>query len=340
MKTHAIIPIFIPHEGCPHQCVFCNQKKITARTKAVEVSEVTKIIETHLSTLSKSNVKTIEIGFYGGSFTAIPLDKQAQYLQIAQTYKQQGLIHQIHLSTRPDCIDDAILSQLKKCSVDTIELGVQSFDEEVLLASNRGHSKKSVYDSVRRIKEYHFKLGIQLMIGLPKDTKEKSIASAKETAMLKPDVARLYPTVILPNTPLYDSYMKGAFHPFTHDDMIETTKNMYRILQGADIQVIRVGLKSSDLINSAQENMPGTLHPAFRHLVESEIAKEDILSQLALLPEKKDCISLYSNEKSFSNLIGHKKSNLLYLREQYPESLISFHKNPSLADYQYLVKLG
>ena len=282
MKTHAIIPIFIPHLGCPNDCVFCNQKKITARTAPLSGEQMTVMIDRYLETIGGRGIETVEIAFYGGSFTGIPMEQQQEYLSVAKEYKDRGLVRKIHLSTRPDYINDEILTNLKHYGADIIELGVQSFDEEVLRRSNRGHSRETVFDASRLIKDYGFDLGLQLMIGLPGDTREKSVRSAEEAAKIAPSIARLYPTVIIKDTELYEMYQRGEYRPLSMEEAIRTTKEMYLILTGAEVNVIRVGLKSTDLINESGE-IAGGYHPAFRQLVESEIAKDQMESQLSQL---------------------------------------------------------
>ncbi len=279
MKTHAIIPIFIPHLGCPNDCVFCNQKKITAKTSPVTIEDMKATAERYLSTLPSRGVETVEMAFYGGSFTGIPMELQREYLSVAKEYKDRGLIRKIHLSTRPDYINEEILDNLKNFGTDIIELGVQSLDEEVLSLSNRGHDRDCVFEASELIKAYGFTLGLQLMIGLPGDTHEKSVNSAIEAVKIGPSIARLYPTVIIQDTALYDLYKSGQYIPLTTEAAIRTAKEMYCILTKADINVIRIGLKSTDLIH---ENgaIAGGYHPAFRQLVESEIAKEQMEAQL------------------------------------------------------------
>ncbi|MEG0157656.1 MAG: radical SAM protein, partial [Anaerovoracaceae bacterium] len=186
MKKHAIIPIFIPHEGCPNDCVFCNQKIITARSKPVAKEDVHNIIETYLPTLEGRGIRTIEVAFFGGSFTGIPMAQQEEYLRVAYAYKQQGKIDKIHLSTRPDYINEEILDLLCAYGVDVIELGVQSFDPQVLSLSKRGHDEETISRAAKLIVQRGIQLGIQLMIGLPGDTKEKAMRSAREAAKLKP----------------------------------------------------------------------------------------------------------------------------------------------------------
>ncbi|WP_312653256.1 elongator complex protein 3 [Aminipila sp.] len=348
MKKHAIIPIFIPHEGCPNDCVFCNQKKITARQKPVHAEDVKNIIEQYLPTLTGRGLDTIEAAFFGGSFTGIPIEQQRAYLAVAKEYKDKGLIDKIHLSTRPDYINEEILDNLKQYGTDIIELGVQSFDDVVLNASNRGHNSEIVYRSCDLIKSYGFDLGIQLMIGLPGDTHEKSLYSAKEAVKIKPSVARLYPTIIIDDTELLNMYKRGDYRPLSQEEAIFTTKEMYKILNNAGINIIRVGLKSTDIINENGAITGGTYHPAFRQLVEAEIAKEILENKLKILLDsdpqsmhisgiQRPQFTFQSNEKCFSNMIGNKRSNKEYFAKKYPDIEIQYTENTFLADNQYTV---
>lgn len=342
MKTHAIIPIFIPHLGCPNDCVFCNQKAITARTKPFLREDMEGMIERYLNTISGRGIENIEIAFYGGSFTGIPMEQQREYLSAAKRYKEQGLVQKIHLSTRPDYIDDAILTNLKEHLVDIIELGVQSFDEEVLRLSNRGHSREVVFSSSRLIQDYGFELGLQLMIGLPGDTKEKSVASAREAVKIGPSIARLYPTVIIQDTELYRMYAAGEYKPFSMEDAIQITKEMYLILTEAGVNVIRIGLKSTDYISEGGD-IAGGYHPAFRQLVESEIAKERLEKQLESLDAPPNAqpmsIQCYSNGTSFSNMIGNCKSNKVYFEKKYPHVRFTFHVDSKLSNAVYILRI-
>lgn len=347
MKTHAIIPIFIPHKGCPHNCIFCNQKKITARIKAVSGDDVVNTIETWLTTLG--DVKTVEVAFYGGGFTAIPMEDQCAYLEIAKRYKDAGKIDKIHMSTRPDAINKEILNNLKTYDVDTIELGVQSFDERVLKLSERGHNTNVVYESAKLIQEYGFELGIQLMIGLPGDSMETCIYSAEETVKIKPEIARLYPTIVIEETELYEQYKRGEYTPLSQSEAVERTKEMYKIIDRAGINIIRVGLKSSDIINENGDIEGGTFHPAFRQLVEGEIAKESLEQQIKPLPKsdqincksdfiQRQKVDFYSNSRCFSNMIGNSSKNKKYFLEKYPQYDIQYRLNNDLNDGEYVVK--
>ena len=336
MKKHAIIPIFIPHKGCPHACVFCNQNAITARTADVTTEDVRRIADELLGTLSGRGLDTIELSFFGGSFTGIPIDQQSAYLAVAKEYKDAGKIDKIHLSTRPDYINAEILDNLKNYTVDVIELGVQSFDPEVLRLSERGHSVEDVYKACDLIKSYGcFTLGIQLMIGLPGDSYEKCMDSVRQTIEIYPEIARLYPTVIITGTKLCEMYENGEYVPFTQEEMLNTVTDMYKALTGAGINVIRVGLKASALINDTEESRVAgdSYHPAFRQLVEGRIAREELDNKLAeYLKEHPDADHLLvsAGPESFSSVIGHKAENKLYFAKKYPQLVISYKEDPAI----------
>ncbi len=364
MKKHAIIPIFIPHLGCPCQCVFCNQQKITARTKAVSTDEVRETVERYLSTLGDLDPSEIEIAFYGGSFTAIPIDAQTAYLEVANEYIDQGRVSSLHISTRPDCIDEEILENLKRYNVSTIELGVQSFSDEVLRLSKRGHDSDTARKAARLVKERGFKLGIQLMIGLPGDSLESCIYSARETVALSPELARLYPTLVIDGTELYDMYEDGSYEALSKEEALLRTKEMYKILHKAGINIMRVGLKSTDIIGGSDLSAinGGTYHPAFRQLVEGEIAYEMLKEQLDTLMEKLDGtglatrqhppnvnpsnapkpklkVDLFSNPQSFSNMIGNCGINKDRLGAEYPHFDIKYRTDNNLARDIYIAEL-
>ena len=332
MKKHAIIPIFISHRGCPNDCVFCNQKKITAREGDVTPEDVRSTIDQWLTTLH--GVEKVEVSFYGGSFTGIPMDQQTAFLEIAKDYKDRGLIDMIHLSTRPDYIDCEILDNLKAHSVDVIELGVQSFSDEVLRLSGRGHDAACVYHACDLIKSYGFTLGIQLMIGLPGDSRDTCIQSALETVKIHPAIARIYPTVTIRDTELYRMMERGQYQPLDLSEAVERAKEMYLILEGNGINVIRVGLKASEIM----EDQIG-FHPAFRQLMESEIARDSIEAQLAAMSYKGEPLSLLVrvNSRSFSNIYGHKAMNSEYFQKKYPRLRLKGALDDDLSDEVYVL---
>ncbi|MFD3156532.1 elongator complex protein 3 [Haloimpatiens sp. FM7330] len=307
-KSHYIIPIFVPHEGCPHNCVFCNQESITGITEKVDADYTEKIIEQYLQTIDNNNA-VVEVSFFGGTFTAIDIDKQKELLQVAKKYKDNGKIDYIRISTRPDYINEEILDNLKMYSLDIIELGVQSLDEDVLLKSGRGHTGEDVYNASKLIKKYGFTLGHQIMLGLPGDNFKKDIQTARKVIKMKPSICRIYPALVIKNTPMERMYLNGIYKPYTLDEAVEICKDIYGMFLSSNINVIRVGLQPTEEINVGKELLEGPFHPAFRELVDGSIYNDMILDNLKYINEEniilrvnpRDISKLYANKKQFFN---------------------------------------
>ena len=313
-----IIPIFVPHRGCPHDCIFCNQKKITGVSTDITSDDVRRIIEEYLTTIDKD--ASIEIAFFGGSFTAIDMDIQRNLLSVAKEYVDKNIVSDIRMSTRPDCINDEILTMLKEYKVSIIELGVQSLDDRVLIDSVRGHSDKDVFESANLIKKYGIKLGLQMMIGLPSDTEEKCIYTAKEFIKLNPDCVRVYPTLVVKETGLEKLLVENKYTPFTLDESIEIVKKVLVLFYTNNINVIRVGLQATEDIAIGKEVLAGPYHPAYRELVESKMYG-DYIEYLINKYEAKENIKVLVNKKNVSRILGNKKSNVKELKEKYGISL-------------------
>ncbi|MBC8631117.1 radical SAM protein [[Eubacterium] tenue] len=313
-----IIPIFVPHRGCPHDCIFCNQKKITGVSTDITSDDVRRIIEEYLTTIDKD--ASIEIAFFGGSFTAIDMDIQRNLLSVAKEYVDKNIVSDIRMSTRPDCINDEILTMLKEYKVSIIELGVQSLDDRVLIDSVRGHSDKDVFESANLIKKYGIKLGLQMMIGLPSDAEEKCIYTAKEFIKLNPDCVRVYPTLVVKETGLEKLLVENKYTPFTLDESIEIVKKVLVLFYTNNINVIRVGLQATEDIAIGKEVLAGPYHPAYRELVESKMYG-DYIEYLINKYEAKENINVLVNKKNVSRILGNKKSNVKELKEKYGISL-------------------
>lgn len=317
MSRHYIIPIFVPHYGCPHDCVFCNQKRITGLSTNVKPIDVEKIIEDHLATFKPG--ATTEVAFYGGSFTAIDMEVQKELLSIPYRYKIEGKINGIRLSTRPDAIDENILENLKHHLVDTIELGVQSLDDSVLYESGRGHTASDVYRAVDLIKEYGFNLGLQMMVGLPGDNYEKAIFTCKEFIKLSPYCVRIYPTLVIKETYLEKQFLHGRYSPISFNDAVDICSILLMLFQINNIDVIRVGLQPTENIQLGKDVIAGPFHPAFRQIVESNIFK--ILFKYYI--ESKDInmnnkeLIIEVNSKNVSVVAGQKSENVKYFTNEY-----------------------
>ncbi|EJO5348207.1 radical SAM protein [Clostridium botulinum] len=308
-KSHYIIPIFVAQEGCPHNCVFCNQHKITGeKGEIIDEDYVRETIETYIKTINREN-SILEVSFFGGTFTGIPIERQRSLLKVAKEYKDQGKIDYIHMSTRPDYIDREILDNLKEYSADVIELGVQSLDEKVLLKSGRGHSIQQVYRASMLIKEYGFTLGHQIMLGLPGDTFKKDIETVVKSLEMKPDIARIYPSLVIKDTPMEEMLKKGTYKPYTLQQAIDISKILYSMYNKEGVKVIRIGLQPTEEINENKDVISGPFHPAFRELVEGKIINEAIFSNiennskqnLEIYINNKDISKLYCNRKQFFN---------------------------------------
>ena len=228
MKRQYIIPIFVPHLGCPNDCIFCNQKSISGQKKNVTKEEAKEIIDNYLKNI-KDEEAQVEIAFFGGSFTAIEKEKQEELLQVAYEYIKEGKVDSIRISTRPDAIDKETLKRLKKYKVKTIELGVQSANDYILKRSNRGHTFEDVKKASKMIRWYGFKLGHQMMVGLPESTRIDEVNTAKALVKLKPKMVRIYPVLVVKNTKLEEEYKKGIYEPLSVVQAVEVCKEIVRI---------------------------------------------------------------------------------------------------------------
>ena len=325
MKKQYIIPIFVPHLGCPNDCIFCNQKSISGQKKNMTKEEAKKIIDDYLKNIKNEDAQ-IEIAFFGGSFTAIEVEKQEELLELAYEYVKNGQVESIRISTRPDSIDKETLKRLKKYKVKTIELGVQSANNYILKRSNRGHTFEDVKKASKLIRRYKFDLGHQMMVGLPESTKIDEINTAKALIKLKPKMVRIYPVLVIKNTKLEKEYKEGKYEPLPLVQAVETCKELVEMFVKKKIDVIRVGLQNTDEITNPEEKtsevVAGPYHPAFRQLVESSLWYDAIVAKIKKLNVKVKEVEVTVNPVDSNNVIGHKKENVLKLKDTYDVDLI------------------
>ncbi len=324
MKKQYIIPIFVPHLGCPNDCIFCNQKAISGQKKNITKEEAKKIIEDYLKNIKED--AQIEIAFYGGSFTAIDEKLQDELLEVAYYFVKNGQVESIRISTRPDCIDKKTLKRLKKYKVKTIELGVQSANNYILERANRGHTFEDVKKASKMIRWNGFKLGHQMMVGLPDSTRIDEINTAKALIKLKPKMVRIYPVLVVKNTKLEKEYLEGTYEPLPLVQAVETCKELVRMFADKKIEIIRIGLQNTEEIsdpeNKESEVVAGPYHPAFRQLVESGMWYDAIVGKIKKLNVKVKEVQVTVNPIDANNVIGHKKENVIKLKETYDVDLI------------------
>ncbi len=320
MKKEYIIPIFVPHLGCPNSCTFCNQKTISGQSKQVTAKDVRDTIEYYLSNF-KDNNKYVEVAFFGGSFTGIEEEVQEELLQAAFEYIKQKKVNSIRISTRPDYINKKILKRLKRYKVKTIELGVQSTNNYILSRCQRGHTFEDVKKASKLIRRKRFILGHQMMVGLPESTKLDEINTTKALIKLKPKIVRIYPVLVIKGTKLEDEYKNNEYIPLTVNQAVERCKEIVAMFNKKNIKVIRLGLQNTNTIDEPGHNesevVAGPYHPAFRQLVESSMWYDSILDHIKQFNTKVKVVEIRANPININNIIGHKKENIKKLNEIY-----------------------
>lgn len=308
-----ILPVFIPHLGCPHQCVFCNQRTISGETESGLGGGQRQLAE--LSTWVRPSLEN-QLAFYGGSFTALDLKLQQALLELAETYRAQGLFGSLRLSTRPDAIDNQELALLKAHGVTVVELGAQSLDDRVLALTERGHSARDVWEASRLIQAAGFTLGLQLMTGLPGQDRESLLQTRDQVLAIHPELVRIYPVLVIQGTPLAAAYRQGSYQPQSLEDAVEESTLLYDAFTGAGIQVIRLGLQPDRELCAPGHILAGPFHPAFGELVKSYSIRLKILRQIASLPPGNYNMVITCPKGLESMVRGQHRSNLRYFQEE------------------------
>lgn len=306
------IPIFIPHRGCPNDCAFCNQKKITGVDTEVSAESVKDLIAKSLETADENSV--IEVAFFGGSFTGLDIETQRGFLKTAGEFFPR--VKGIRLSTRADYINEEIINLLKEYGVTAVELGVQSTDVDVLCMNLRGHGFDEVKRAAKLINEAGFELGLQMMLGMYGSDFKKDIKTAEDIISLNPKTTRIYPTVVLKGTHLEKLYNEGAYTPYTIEEAVECAKEVYLKFKESKVTVLRMGLHSSEDLDSGSV-VAGPYHPAFGEMVFSLIYRDEIEKEIIKM-DYSDCkLTLIADKREVSKIVGQKRSNINYFRAKY-----------------------
>ncbi len=303
-----IIPIFVPHLGCPNQCVFCNQRRISGSLFPASASSVRRALEGLAGT-------GYEAAFYGGSFTAVPAAQQEELLSALTPYRESGLIRAVRVSTRPDAVDDAAVARLRRWGVETVELGAQSMTERVLALSGRGHTAEDTERACRLLQQNGFRVVLQMMTGLPGETEESSLETARRLAALSPDGVRIYPTVVIRDTPLEELWRRGEYREQTVEEAAALCARLLPVFEEAGIPVLRLGLNPTDDL-SGGDALAGAYHPAFGELVRARVLRaraEELLNGI----EPGSAVTLGVAASCVSQMTGQRRENLVWLRSRF-----------------------
>lgn len=308
-----IYPVFIPHAGCPHRCLFCAQDRSTGQSAVPDAKEVETWLEAVLPLQGDG-----EIAFYGGTFSLLPLEVQNQYLTIAGRFVAAGQVAGIRISTRPDALDDISISRLASSGVTTVEIGCQSFSDPVLTASGRGHAAADNISAVQRCQSAGLQVGVQLMPGLPGGDAGEALQSLRQTLKLKPSFVRIYPTVVIDGTELAELWKSGGFKPWTLEKAVEVCADLLLLCRQADMLVIRVGLQRDPQLEA--NLLAGPYHPAFGQLVRSRLWRR------ALSSASSHGKQFTVNPSDLSDALGHRGENRAWLKKTNPEIRVSADK--------------
>ncbi len=284
-------------------------------------------VEKYLKFKGKRN--KIQLSFYGGTFLGLDKNYRANLLDTAGKLVLEKKIDTIRFSTRPDTITKQNLDSLKGCFVETIELGVQSMNDHVLSLAQRGHSSKDTINAASLLKEYGFETGMQMMVGLPGDTNDTALDTARKIAGLSPDFVRIYPLIVLKGSLVHKWYEKKIYKPLSLAGCVTLVKEIYKIFSKTGIPVIRMGLQASDLLQDKDSMIAGPWHPAFGHLVFSEIFFDkaaSLLDKASVSHESR--IVLHVNPRFESRLRGNKNQNIEKLKALYPMTELQIKSDP------------
>ena len=307
-----ILPIFVPHAGCPNDCVFCNQKRISG--SLLPASAETVLIR--LSELPED--ARCELAFYGGSFTAIDPGLREELLGAARPFLERGTVESIRVSTRPDAVDSEVLASLARAGVKTVELGAQSMSDRVLRLSGRGHTSADTVRAAALVREAGLVLILQMMTGLPGSDPAADIDTARKLIALRPDGVRIYPTVVVRDTALETLWRSGRYREHTVEDAVEVCAKILPLFETASIPVIRLGLNPTDELSGGAA-VAGAYHPALGELVRSRVLRCRA-ERLLLADPPTGPAELWVSRRDCSAMIGRRRENVLWLKERFPEA--------------------
>ena len=325
-----IIPVFIPHAGCPHRCAFCNQTAITlSATPLPSLQCIRQGIDQHLS-YPRDPDRPVEIAFFGGNFLGLEPVAVASLLHEAGRYLQTGQAGSIRFSTRPETVTTRRLDEIEGLGVGTIEIGAQSMNDQVLAAAHRGHTADQTRRAVASLKRRGYKTGLQMMVGLPGQSPEDAMDTGRQIAALAPDLVRIYPTVVLGGSRLARWYAMGRYRPLPLTDSVSLVKSLYTMFCDHGITVARMGLQGSEALEAGGEIVGGPYHPAFGHLVHAERFLDMAVKALEEAGPQNGAATLAVHPRSLSRLRGQNNANVRHLKKRFALDRLTIRTNPSL----------
>ncbi len=329
-----IIPVFLPHAGCPHQCVFCNQTSITGTPRnMLSMEKVETDIREFLRYKKRSRGQT-QVAFYGGNFLGLEKDDIRRLLNVSITFVNNKEIDTIRFSTRPDTIAPDRLDIIKDYPVSTIEIGAQSMDDRVLIAAKRGHLAVDTQKAAALLKERHYEIGIQMMVGLPGDTEDGSLFTGYRIGELDPDFVRIYPAIVLKDSLLAQWYLNGRYRPWSLERSVALVKKLYLLFEKKGIRVIRMGLQAADDLDNGAAVLAGPYHPAFGHMVHSAIFLDRAVAVMKAERWSHDTAVFKVHPRSISKMRGLNNQNVDILKKKFHLRSIRIIPDPSVSEDQ------
>lgn len=325
-----IVPVFVPHCGCPHQCAFCNQKAITGIPSQLPSAEALHHQITSFLRYRRTDRSGVQIAFFGGNFLGLDAGQVTKLLSIAQTYITDGRVDSIRFSTRPDTITPTRLDWLQDFTVSTIELGAQSMQNSVLRQIQRGHRAEDTIAAVERLRHYRYEVGLQMMVGLPGESSRGFMYTGKALVKLEPDFVRIYPTLVLKNSLMARWFDNGTYRPLSLDQAVAKTKLLFRLFERHNIPVIRMGLQASAELSLNRELLAGPHHPSFGHLVHSALFLDKAIAALSKTTIGSTPVNLYTHPASISRLRGLNNHNVAILKKKFNIGTLRILQDKSL----------
>jgi histone acetyltransferase (RNA polymerase elongator complex component) len=327
-----ILPVFIPHAGCPHRCVFCNQAAITGQWGVPADTGDWRIRAREFLRFRRVHGGAVQIAFFGGNFLGMPAGHIRMLLAQAAGLIRAGEVQGIRFSTRPDTVNRQTLDLVEHFPVQTVELGAQSMDDEVLRRSRRGHTAADTSAAVELLKEWGYEVGLQMMVGLPGDDDSRLMETGRRIADLKPAFVRIYPTLVLAGSLLETWYHEGRYRPLAVDEAVRQTMPLYRLFRQRGIPVIRTGLQPTEDITDGGAVVAGPFHPAYGHLVQSACFADALRNALWRTPISHRSLEIRVHPKSVARMRGLKNANCGMLSREFGFSGVSVRPDAELAE--------